>query len=108
MGVAPRVGESLQRRERLRRIVVDHVRRDHLVDSHVQPRIHRLAADHDVIQARLERVVQIRMSEPDQDPRSSGSSGSNQAELPILLGRPLSRAVIQRRERQPDALRHVG
>jgi hypothetical protein len=69
----------------------------------MQPRVHRLPGNLDLVQARLDRLVEIRMSEPDQDRPLVGILGIQQGGLPILLDRTLARPVIQRREREADA-----
>ncbi len=51
-----------------------------------------------------ERVVELRMREPDQDRPLIGILGIQQAQLPILLDGALARPVIQWREREADAL----
>jgi len=65
--VPTRVHQPLERCERLWRILIDDLRRDDLVNGQVKPWIHRLAADLDLVQASLDRLVQVRMREPDQD-----------------------------------------
>jgi hypothetical protein len=94
--------QTLRRLKDLRRIVVDDLRRDHLVDDQMQARVHRGPAHAQLCEILFDGLVEVGMRKADQRGALVRVMGVQQLGMPVLFGRSAAGALVQRRKRDRE------
>jgi len=91
------------RLEHLRRIAVDDLGGDDLVDHQVQPRVHDPAVDDQLVIPALDCILERGVGQADQNGTLVQVGRIEQPEVPVLGRRAVTSAIIKRRNRCSDA-----